>query len=190
MRKTMYSSQMTSCGALSSRVWQQLLVKMRSLTLLYVFSRRSLVILYRGFSIFAFRREMCLRPGLQALLCPYPNLVSYLISWWSECRPNSPRLFCLLSQRGTHHCLLELYTRLSPTSVSAFISLKAPSTLCIIMRAVLNVRVEKRGFQCDAASWTPLRSGTISDCRSLLHQQLQGTKARRLSPRDDSIRFR
>lgn len=37
----------------------------------------------------------------------------------------SPRLYGFLPDRGTHHCLLELYTRLSPTSVVAFIDLKS-----------------------------------------------------------------
>ncbi|XP_076035376.1 uncharacterized protein LOC143021653 [Oratosquilla oratoria] len=37
----------------------------------------------------------------------------------------SPRLYGFLPQRGTHHCLLDLYTRLSPTSVVAFIDLKS-----------------------------------------------------------------
>lgn len=37
----------------------------------------------------------------------------------------SPHLYGFLPQRGTHHCLLELYTRLSPTSVVAFIDLKS-----------------------------------------------------------------
>ena len=33
-------------------------------------------------------------------------------------------LYGFLPQRGTHHCLLELYTRLTYTSVAAFIDLK------------------------------------------------------------------
>lgn len=37
----------------------------------------------------------------------------------------SPRLYGFLPQRGTHHCLMELYTRLSPASVVAFIDLKS-----------------------------------------------------------------
>ncbi|XP_076043611.1 uncharacterized protein LOC143026727 [Oratosquilla oratoria] len=37
----------------------------------------------------------------------------------------SPRLYGFLPQRGTHHCLMELYTRLCPTSVVAFIDLKS-----------------------------------------------------------------
>lgn len=36
-----------------------------------------------------------------------------------------PRLYGFLPDRGPHHCLLELYTRLSPTSVVAFIDLKS-----------------------------------------------------------------
>ncbi|XP_076042091.1 uncharacterized protein LOC143025992 [Oratosquilla oratoria] len=32
----------------------------------------------------------------------------------------SPRLYGFLPQRGTHHCLMELYTRLCPTSVVGF----------------------------------------------------------------------
>ena len=36
----------------------------------------------------------------------------------------SPRLYGFLPQWGTHHCLMELYTRLSFTSVVAFIDLK------------------------------------------------------------------
>jgi len=35
----------------------------------------------------------------------------------------SPRLYGFLPQRSTHHCLMELYTRLSPTSVVAFLDL-------------------------------------------------------------------
>ncbi|XP_064110238.1 uncharacterized protein LOC135218023 [Macrobrachium nipponense] len=37
----------------------------------------------------------------------------------------SSRIYGFLPQRGTHHCLMELYTRLSPTSVVAFIDLKS-----------------------------------------------------------------
>jgi len=37
----------------------------------------------------------------------------------------SRRLYSFLPERGTHHCLLELYTRLSPTSVVAFIGLQS-----------------------------------------------------------------
>ncbi|XP_076045837.1 uncharacterized protein LOC143028082 [Oratosquilla oratoria] len=37
----------------------------------------------------------------------------------------SPRLYGFLPQRGTHHCLMELYTRLCPTSVVAFIDLES-----------------------------------------------------------------
>ena len=37
----------------------------------------------------------------------------------------SPRLFGFLPQRSTHHCLLDLYSRLSPNSVIAFIDLKS-----------------------------------------------------------------
>ena len=37
----------------------------------------------------------------------------------------SPRLFGFLPQRSTHHCLLDLYARLSPGSVVAFIDLKS-----------------------------------------------------------------
>ena len=37
----------------------------------------------------------------------------------------SPHLYGFLPRRGTHHCLLELYTRLSPNSVVAFIDLKS-----------------------------------------------------------------
>ena len=37
----------------------------------------------------------------------------------------SPRLYGFLPQRGTHHCLMELYTRLSPVSIVAFIDLKS-----------------------------------------------------------------
>ena len=37
----------------------------------------------------------------------------------------SPCLYGFLSQRSTHHCLMELYSRLSPTSVVAFLDLKS-----------------------------------------------------------------
>ena len=37
----------------------------------------------------------------------------------------SPRLFGFLPQRSTHHCLMDLYARLSPGSVVAFIDLKS-----------------------------------------------------------------
>ena len=37
----------------------------------------------------------------------------------------SPKLYGFLPQRGTHHCLMELYTRLSPASIVAFIDLKS-----------------------------------------------------------------
>lgn len=37
----------------------------------------------------------------------------------------SARLYGFLPQRGTHHCLMELYTRLSPASVVSFIDLKS-----------------------------------------------------------------
>lgn len=37
----------------------------------------------------------------------------------------SPRLFGFLPRRSTHHCLLDLYSRLSPSSVVAFIDLKS-----------------------------------------------------------------
>ena len=37
----------------------------------------------------------------------------------------SPRLFGFLPQRSTHHCLLDLYSRLSRASVVAFIDLKS-----------------------------------------------------------------
>ena len=37
----------------------------------------------------------------------------------------STRLYGFLPQRSTHHCLLELYTRLSPTSIVAFLDLKS-----------------------------------------------------------------
>ncbi|MPC75151.1 hypothetical protein E2C01_069535 [Portunus trituberculatus] len=37
----------------------------------------------------------------------------------------SPNLYCFLPCRSTHHCLTELYTRLSPTSVVSFLDLKS-----------------------------------------------------------------
>ena len=37
----------------------------------------------------------------------------------------SPRLFGFLPQRSTHHCLVDLYSRLSQDSVVAFIDLKS-----------------------------------------------------------------
>ncbi|XP_045106666.1 uncharacterized protein LOC123501726 [Portunus trituberculatus] len=37
----------------------------------------------------------------------------------------SARLYGFLPQRGTHHCLMKLYTRLSPASVVSFIDLKS-----------------------------------------------------------------
>ena len=37
----------------------------------------------------------------------------------------SPNLYGFLPQRSTHHCLVELYTRLCPTSVIAFLDLKS-----------------------------------------------------------------
>ncbi|KAG0713426.1 Retrovirus-related Pol polyprotein from type-2 retrotransposable element R2DM [Chionoecetes opilio] len=37
----------------------------------------------------------------------------------------SPSLYGFLPQRSTHHCLMDLYTRLSPTSVLAFLDLKS-----------------------------------------------------------------
>ena len=37
----------------------------------------------------------------------------------------SPRLYCFLPQRSTHHCLMDLYACLSPASVVTFLDLKS-----------------------------------------------------------------
>lgn len=63
----------------------------------------------------------------------------------------SPRLYGFMAQRGTHHCLLELYTRLSPTSVVAFIDLK--SAFDIANREVILDQLVSFGVRGNLLRW-------------------------------------
>ncbi|XP_050705772.1 uncharacterized protein LOC126991114, partial [Eriocheir sinensis] len=64
----------------------------------------------------------------------------------------SPRLYGFLPQRGTHHCLYELYSRLSPTSVAAFIDLK--SAFDIASREVILDQLVAFGVKGSLLRWT------------------------------------
>ena len=73
----------------------------------------------------------------------------------------SPSLYGFLPQRSTHHCLAELYTRLSPTSVVAFLDLKSAFDIAnkeIILDQLVKFAVQGnllrwiRGYLCDRVS--------------------------------------
>ena len=59
----------------------------------------------------------------------------------------SPRLFGFLPRRSTHHCLAELYTRLSSSSVVAFVDLKSAFDVAnrdIILDQLVNFDIKGR----------------------------------------------
>ncbi|XP_076030944.1 uncharacterized protein LOC143019134 [Oratosquilla oratoria] len=73
----------------------------------------------------------------------------------------SPSLYGFLPQRSTHHCLVELYTRLSPTSVVAFLDLKSAFDIAnreIILDQLVDFGVRGnllkwiRGYLCNRTS--------------------------------------
>ena len=73
----------------------------------------------------------------------------------------SPSLYGFLPQRSTHHCLAELYTRLSPTSVVAFLDLKSAFDVAnkeIILDQLVEFGVQGhllrwiRGYLCNRVS--------------------------------------
>ena len=63
----------------------------------------------------------------------------------------SPSLYGFLPQRSTHHCLMELYTRLSPASVVAFIDLK--SAFDIANREIILDQLVDFGVQGNLLKW-------------------------------------
>jgi len=63
----------------------------------------------------------------------------------------SPRLYGFLPQRSTHHCLMELYTRLSPTSVVAFLDLK--SAFDIANREIILDQLVEFGVKGNLLRW-------------------------------------
>jgi len=63
----------------------------------------------------------------------------------------SPRLYGFLPQRSTHHCLMELYARLSPTSVVAFLDLK--SAFDVANREVILDQLVEYGVQGNLLRW-------------------------------------
>lgn len=143
MKRTMYSSQRVNYCMHFLEVGNQLLVKTVLHTRCYVFYRRFLVTHYWHSSINAFRKDVCLRPGLQALLSPYPNValinfdqsvwlrasekcwsVSSLIVSCSACNPSS-RLDYMFFCQSEGHITVSFSSLLSPTSVVPFIDLKS-----------------------------------------------------------------
>ncbi|MPC57827.1 hypothetical protein E2C01_051816 [Portunus trituberculatus] len=91
-----------------------------------------LEILYCSYIIFATVRDLCLLPGPRVRSSPSPNQVPTNFS--KVLLPSllyrledvlSSRLFGFLPQRSTRHCLAELYTRLSSSSIVTFIDLKS-----------------------------------------------------------------
>ncbi|XP_076059709.1 uncharacterized protein LOC143036346 [Oratosquilla oratoria] len=57
----------------------------------------------------------------------------------------STRLYGFLPHRSTHHCLFELYTRLSPTSIVAFLDLKSAFDIAnkdIILNQLVNFGIK------------------------------------------------
>ena len=63
----------------------------------------------------------------------------------------SPRLYGFLPQRSTHHCLMELYTCLSPNSVVAFLDLK--SAFDIANREIILDQLVEFGVQGNLLRW-------------------------------------
>ena len=63
----------------------------------------------------------------------------------------SPSLYGFLPHRSTHHCLAELYTRLSPTSVVAFLDLK--SAFDIANREVILDQLVEFGVKGNLLRW-------------------------------------
>lgn len=63
----------------------------------------------------------------------------------------STRLYGFLPQRGTHHCLLELYTRLSPVSIVEFLDLK--SAFNIADQDVILDQLVDFGIKGDLLRW-------------------------------------
>ncbi|XP_042891046.1 uncharacterized protein LOC122265711 [Penaeus japonicus] len=63
----------------------------------------------------------------------------------------SPSLYGFLPQRSTHHCLVELYTRLSSTSVVAFLDLK--SAFDIANREIILDQLVDFGIQGNLLRW-------------------------------------
>lgn len=63
----------------------------------------------------------------------------------------SPCLYGFLPQRSTHHCLIELYARLSPTSVVAFLDLK--SAFDIANREVILDQLVEFGVRGNLLRW-------------------------------------
>ena len=62
-----------------------------------------------------------------------------------------PQLYSFLPQQGTHHCLSKVYTRLTPTSVAAFIDLK--SAFDAANRDVILDRLAEFGVKDNLLRW-------------------------------------
>ena len=63
----------------------------------------------------------------------------------------SPSLYGFLPQRSTHHCLAELYTRLSPTSVVAFLDLE--TAFDIANKEIILDQLVEFGVQGNLLKW-------------------------------------
>ena len=63
----------------------------------------------------------------------------------------SPRLYCFLPQRSTHHCLMDLYACLSPASVVTFLDLK--SAFDVANREVILDQLVDFGVQGNLLRW-------------------------------------
>ncbi len=83
----------------------------------------------------------------------------------------SSSLYGFLPQRSTHHCLVELYTRLSPTSVVAFLDLKSAFDIAnkeIILDQLVDFGVQGnllrwiRGYLCNRTSRVLFRGACSS----------------------------
>ena len=94
----------------------------------------------------------------------------------------SPRLFGFLPQRSTHHCLVDLYSRLSRDSVVAFIDLKSAFDVAnreIILDQLVDFGVKGnllrwiRGYLSNRTSRV-FFSGAYSSSRSFLLGTPQG----------------
>ena len=123
---------------------RQLQGKTTSPTLFSDSSRRFLAILFSSYTTSVFDRDVFRAPGPLASSYRFRSLARTskyrsiaLTSCFSKVMerniPNrlmfrlesqlSPSLYRFLPNCGTHHCLVKLYTRLSPTSFVAFIDL-------------------------------------------------------------------
>ena len=83
----------------------------------------------------------------------------------------SPRLYGFLPQRNAHHCLVDLYIRLSPTSLVAFLDLKSVFDVAnreIILDQLVEFGIEEnllrwiRGYLCNRTSWVLFKGACSS----------------------------